>query len=385
MKKLNIILMSLCTLGFLAACSDDEKVTIAPDDNIVPPVLASSLNSDLAFTDETIMTDPVGTLQWEAADFGYPSAVKYSVMVDLDGGDFSKAVEMTTSSTTKVEVTGKMLNDVALKFVAKPEPVKLQIRLKAMISSIDFNPQPEKSVISNVITFTMTPVVPAVTLPEKMYLMGNMAGSKNDAGEVWKVWQPMVPVTNDSGKFWSMQYFAAGDQFKFNQVNDWTDTAVGYSDNLVPAASATLVGGVTTNGDKNIIIGKAGWYIVIVTGQIKGASVVYTLDFAAPNVYVTGDGVTTGWGEAKPEYLFTVPANVSGSFEYTLTNGKSGDLRLFAQLPGTDWWKTEFLPFDGKIEYRENRGELGSHNIKVYMSSGQKISLNFLKGEGTVE
>lgn len=386
MKRLNIFLISLCTLGLLAACSDEDKVMITPDENIVPPVLTASFNDDLAFTDQTSMIDPVGTLQWESADYGYKAAVKYSVMVDVEGGDFSNAVEMTTSNATKVEVTAKMLNEAALKFVSKTDPVTLQIRLKGAISSIDFDPIPVKSVNSNIVTVTMTPYVPAVTLPEKMFLMGSMAGSQNESGEGWKVWQAMVPVTDTPGMFWSMQYFAAGDQMKFNQAADWTDTAVGYSDGLVPEASATLAGGITTNNDKNIIVGKAGWYIVVVTAKIKGASLAYSLEFTAPNVYVTGEALTTKWGEALDEFRFTVPADATGSFEYTLTNGKSGDLRIFAQVPGADWWKTEFVPFNGKIEYRENRGELGNNtnNMKTNLSSGQKVSLNFLKGTGGV-
>lgn len=386
MKKLNIFLISLCTLGLLAGCSDDEKVTITSDENIVPPVLTASIDNGLVFTEQTSMIDSVGTLRWEPADYGYKAAVKYSVMVDVEGGDFSKAVEMTTSNATEVEVTAKMLNDAALKFVSKSEPVKLQIRLKTAISSIDFDAKPDKSVTSNIVTLSMTPYVPAVTLPEKMFLMGSMAGSQNAAGEGWKVWQAMVPVTETPGIFWSMQYFAAGDQMKFNQAPDWTDTAVGYSAGLVPEASATLVGGVTTNNDGNIIVGKAGWYIVVVTAKIKGASLAYSLEFAAPNVYVTGEALTAKWGEALDEFKFTVPADATGSFEYTLTNGKSGDLRIFAQVPGADWWKTEFIPFNGKIEYRENRGELGNstNNMKTNLASGQRVSLNFLKGEGTV-
>lgn len=388
MKKLNIFLISLCTLGLLAACSDDDKVTIAPDENIVPPVLAASIDNDLVFTEQTSMIDPVGTLQWDPANYGYNAAVKYSVMVDVEGGDFSKAVEMTTSNATKVEVTAKMLNEAALKFVSKSEPVKLQMRLKAAISSIDFDVRPDKSVTSNIVAISLTPYVPVVALPEKMFLMGSMAGSKNAAGEVWKVWQAMVPVTDTPGMFWSMQYFADGDQMKFNQVADWTDTAVGYSVGLVPDASATLVGGIKTDNDKNIVIGKAGWYIVVVTAKIKGASLAYSLEFAAPNVYVTGEDLVgkDNWGKTSPEYLFTAPADAAGSFEYTLTNGKSGDLRIFAQVPGADWWKTELVPFSGKIEYRENRGELGNstNNMKTNLASGQKVTLNFLKGEGAV-
>lgn len=386
MKRLNIFLISLCTLGLLAACSDEDKVTIAPDENIVPPVLTATIDNGLVFTEQTTMIDPVGTLQWEPADYGYNAAVKYSVMVDLEGGDFSKAVEMTTSNGTKVEVTAKMLNDAALKLVSKSEPVKLQMRLKTAISSIDFDARPDKSVTSNIVTLSLTPYVPDVTLPEKMFLNGSMSGSKNDADEGWKVWQAMVPVTDTPGMFWSMQYFAAGDQMKFNQAADWTDTAVGYSEGLVPAASATLVGGVTTNNDKNIIIGKAGWYIVVVTAKIKGASLAYSLSFLEPNVYVTGEALTTKWGEALDEFKFTVPTDATGSFKYTLTNGKSGDLRIFAQVSGADWWKTEFVPFGGKIEYRENRGELGNspNNMKTNLASGQEVSLNFLKGTGSV-
>ena len=46
-----------------------------------------------------------------------------------------------------------------------------------------------------------------------------------------------------------------------------------------------------------------------------------------------------------------------------------------------DWWRSEFMVFSGKIEYRGKGGD----QEHVSASAGQKLKLNFTAETGTIE
>ena len=47
----------------------------------------------------------------------------------------------------------------------------------------------------------------------------------------------------------------------------------------------------------------------------------------------------------------------------------------------TDWWRTEFIILNGKIEYRGNDGD----QERIQGKAGQKAYLNFSDNTGKVE
>ena len=193
----------------------------------------------------------------------------------------------------------------------------------------------------------------------------------------------MIPVTETPGKFWRIQYFQAGAQMKMNLDPSWQGDEVGYSDGLVPDESAALVGGVSDSGG-NICIAREGWYIVVATVKIVGTELGYTLEFFEPNVYLTGVPAGNTWGTDDEALKFTVPATATEPFvSPAAPNG--GDLRVYAKIPDTDWWRSEFVPVGGVIEYRANRGELGQIGVATSISAGQVVKLDFIQGTGSVE
>lgn len=54
---------------------------------------------------------------------------------------------------------------------------------------------------------------------------------------------------------------------------------------------------------------------------------------------------------------------------------------MCVSIEGFDWWKTEFIVFDGVITYR---GRGGDQN-RVNVSAGQKAYLNFAKGTAEIK
>ena len=60
--------------------------------------------------------------------------------------------------------------------------------------------------------------------------------------------------------------------------------------------------------------------------------------------------------------------------------GGSGELRLAIDC-GIDWWKTEFMVFGTKVEYRGAGGD----QDRVAGNAGQKLYLNFGNDTGEIK
>ncbi len=206
-------------------------------------------------------------------------------------------------------------------------------------------------------------------LPEEMFITGTPYGWN------WEKAYAMVPVHSHEGQFWAIQYMNAGDEIKFNNVRDWesgdnfgwgtaTDEAVAY-------AELTDAGG-------NVKVGKAGWYMIIVTVTADKK----TLDLKAPNVYLVG--ATAGdpnFGSiAADKDVFIIPTDAAGYFTSNAFAG-DGDIRMCVKVEGADWWQTEFIFFDGQIAFRGN----GNDQARALGTTGQKAYLNFMTGEGKAE
>ena len=213
------------------------------------------------------------------------------------------------------------------------------------------------------------------THAENMYIIGSMNGWNWDN---WDEAYTMIPVTQTEGKYWSMQYFNAGDEFKFSPNLAWGND-FGYSaDILTPEAIALAE--LTDNGG-NIKVGKAGWYIVVVT--INGSAT--TVDMQEPNVYLFGDTSIGAVWEATPENLFTVPDSKEGDFVSPAV-AADGVARMCVVLDETDWWRSEFTVTGGTLVYRANlSGELSDNGYECAVTTGQNIHINFMKRTGSVE
>jgi len=104
----------------------------------------------------------------------------------------------------------------------------------------------------------------------------------------------------------------------------------------------------------NIKVGIAGWYLVYVSviGDDKA------IEFEKPNVYLMGDTSYNGWDAQLVEQdLFTVPGTADGEF-VSPAFLKDGAVRICVNpkaVSAGDWWKTEFIIFDGQIAYRGQR------------------------------
>ncbi|MBR5842781.1 MAG: SusF/SusE family outer membrane protein [Bacteroidaceae bacterium] len=200
-------------------------------------------------------------------------------------------------------------------------------------------------------------------LPTELYMIGSEFGAWNweDAGVV-----TMVPVNGASGSFWATRYFTANQGFKFNAQKNWNGSFSG----------RTTSSGVSFDGDGNCIVETDGFYTI----YVDLANDVLAVEPAA----VYGMGNCFGnWEVLKEENKFVAEGTTLVSPETIAED----ELRMYVAAPtaittfnANDWWRMEFMIFDGVIEYRGAGGD----QARVKVAAGQKVTLDFNAGTGSI-
>ena len=374
MKKISIISALFAVLAIFTACSsdNDSNPTFRQPETFVlnTPALAGN-TYDLANCDyvELTCTQP---------DYGYTAAVTYSVEISFNADMTASAILPTSYTTAKMNVNAEEMAVAATQLKVDagiledqfPIDAPLYIRLNAELGN------GLGKVSSNVICLQNVHLefsLPAVTLPEKVYAIGGFCGWN------WDNAPKMAMVNGATNTFWHMVYMGDGQGVKFNTHTAWDGGEVGYDQCTVNDLAGA---GVKSDGG-NFSADNAGWYLAVVRLTLVGRDIMYDVTFQKPEVWLMGP-VSGGWDECKPEALFTVPSTMDGEFvSPAFLEGVVGDpgVRAHIKIDGYDWWKTEFMVFDGKIEYRGNGGD----QERVSGDAGQKLYLNFATDKGRIE
>lgn len=200
------------------------------------------------------------------------------------------------------------------------------------------------------------------TAPAALFMIGGTIGGWDWAANSIE----MIPVHSHENLYWKIVWMEAEtDGFKFAPEKAWGND-FGMAEDLGN-------GEYSFGGDNLVAPAESGYYMVVVDLDAEKISVV------EPEVYLIGDAVGS-WDTANPAAMFTVDnANEKLSFQGTLNNA---ELRMFAwHSYFTDWWQSEFMIFDGNIEYRGN----GEDQDRVNVDAGDYvIDLNFKSETGSV-
>ena len=316
-------------------------------------------------------------------DYGYTAPVSYAVDVALAESfeTFETLPSTYTSAKMNVMVDELAIAATTLKVNAGvqedafPLETALYIRLKASLGKNQYGDE-IGAIYSNVIELPHVRLhfaLPPVTLPETLYINGEGNGWD------WSKSLAFVPVHSAPGTWWRIVYLK--ESFKFNSVQDWDGQQVGYGDCVINDNAGA---GISEGDNGNINVAKAGWYQVIIKGVVEGRNINYTLDINEPNVYLIGPVTGGKWDECMTDWKFQIPSTADGEFvspAFAAAADAKDGVRIHVKIPETDWWKSEFMVFDGKIKYRGTGGD----QDRVTAGAGQKVYLNFSNDTGKIE
>lgn len=376
-------LLVVMSLTLMTACSDDNdsnpSIQTPTEFKLNTPALENT-PIDLANSSKIILT-------CSQPDYGYTASVQYTVQVATTP-DMSDAVELSeTSSSAKVEIDANTLASTLTNiYVEKgkteadfPMDVKAYFRLKANIVTSNGNVVEGTEILSNVVSLNNIHLLfslPAVNLPSHVYVVGNFCDWK------WDNSFDMVQVYGTEDTFWHLVYIDDSG-IKFNSAAEWNGSEAGYA-------------GITVSGDckdeiiekdGNIASSKPGWYLVIVTTSVVNREIHYDVQFNKPTIWLIGPAAgSTDYAEEAEGWSFTVPTTkdgdfVSPAFAGSVPGGDGDGVRMYVKVPGHDWWHSEFVVLNDKIEYRATGGD----QARAAGSAGQKVYLNFSKGTGEIK
>ena len=197
----------------------------------------------------------------------------------------------------------------------------------------------------------------ASPFPETMHIIGEGIGGWDWAGDYIV---DMTPVNGKAGQFWAIRSIEAGKGFKFCAVKEWNGDFYSLGEDI----------GFTVS-DNNCYVAENGVYMIYVDLENKKICV------EPAKVYGIGD-CFGAWDEKMESALFSVADG-----KLTGTVAADGELRMYAAstIATSDWWTREFIILDGKIAYRGNGGD----QERVSVKAGQKVTLDFNAGTGTIE
>ena len=382
------ILLLACGTFVMASCSDDNDsnpTVVKPDKiELFTPALA---NAEIDLANSTGI-DLVCTYP----DYGFPVLKTYAVEVSLNE-DMSDSLEMSqtfsdsrftidagelasTLTTMQVEQKGKLENDF-------PMNIKVYLRVRAALNG-GGKTVAGSEVYSNVVSLNHVNLafsLPPVTVPQNLYITGGFSGWSWDKDKCFE----MVPIydardaKNQYDTQWRLVWIDdAG--IKFNSARDWDGGEQGFDNITIDGDLASEI----ISGGGNIASSAPKWYLMIVKSEVKGRDIAYTVTFNKAEVWLIGTTSAGLWDELADGSMFSTPTTADGEFispAFVQDAADDSGVRAYVKIPGFDWWKSEFIIFDGKIAYRGTGGD----QERVGGSAGQKLYLNFADGTGEIK
>lgn len=361
MKKTNILLYSILSVLILfTSCSDDSD----------PLYQTGTYVSSASFIDpdsgkEYILAEGTGSntfevYEWQSSDYGTSVGMKYAIELDLYENEFESPIVLTTTSSTQARFSVDEINN-AINQLGKTEiePVRLKMRIvtNAYGGEEGISPLTEyPTIYSNHIELIVTPYKQAEPeYPDNLYMIGAEFGNWdwNSDGII-----EMIPVWGKPGSFWCINYFSAGQGFKWAPNKAWG----------ADFPELRQVTGYSVS-DGNAILAADGLYVVYID-MAKGI-----IAIEEAKVYGMGD-CFGDWTEGS--YPFTIKDKV---MTYTTTG--AGELRMYAgsTYATSDWWTREFIIIGGKIVYRGT----GDDQERINVAAGKIVTLDFRAGTGSIQ
>lgn len=382
MKKTALLLIPALALVAMTGCEDQDTTPVFQEPTEFVLNTPAYVNGvyDLEQSDNIILT-------CSQPDYGFTAAVSYSVEVSFGntfeegsyaalGSEYTSArmgVDAAELAAALTELSGKTEDQF-------PIVETVYVRAKAKLGKSG-----KGEIYSNVITLPSVRIhfaLPPVSAPEQLYIVGQFCNWTWDSCTQFIDGYTNAAANGNDGKskiFWAMIYLPENGGLKINTAKAWDGGEKGYDAvTCVDNAGASI----SRSDDGNVVVGTAGWYLVVVNASVSGRDILYTINFNEPKVYLIG--VAAGGWDVLDDNLFTVPATADGEFvskAFVEETPADSGVRACVKIDGLDWWQSEFMVFGGKIVYRATGGD----QERVVGTVGQKLYLNFSDGTGKIK
>ncbi|WET04797.1 SusE domain-containing protein [Flavobacterium sp. YJ01] len=222
----NIYKILIAFVGVLAVSCNADAVDERPIlDAVAAPEITAPTTGQTYVLNVDKASDVAAKFTWSAADYSTDVVVKYTLLIDKKGGDFSAAKTLaTTTSITEASILVKDLNQAAIDLGGKPEVAAMyDVKITSNVAG-SFS-QAGKSLI----TISVTPFLGRVTYEfTDWYLIGAAVAGGWD-NNVDTKHQPMFRDGKEANKYKFVGYFKAGN-FKLISVKGSWASQLGRAD-----------------------------------------------------------------------------------------------------------------------------------------------------------
>ncbi|AZQ64874.1 hypothetical protein EI427_21860 [Flammeovirga pectinis] len=310
MKNISKLLVLLFSLIGCISCqeSETEKAILKSEvtANDLLPLSATSFVLSEEKSEENF-----DSLTWTPTDYGFQSAVNYTVQFDVEGNAFATPINLAnTFELTSGFTVGNINKSLLEKGVAGGTAVNVEFRVVSLIN------EEVAEVYSSVEKVEITPYAPSVLSP--LYINGDDQGWNFDTSLDFNVL--------GIGEFELIGTFTNGSYFRFFEEKSWEASQLGYGDFEVVDANLTEAG----DGDDNFIFsGTTGVYTMTVSYATKTITMTAA---STPELYIVGD--QNGWSFDAVTWLG------GGKYEGTVTI-TNGQIFRFFTVDG-DWGSQQY-------------------------------------------
>ncbi|AWG20971.1 DUF5116 domain-containing protein [Flavobacterium faecale] len=135
MKKINQFLFAFISV-LAVSCTADDVENRPVVSKIATPEMTAPTTAKQYVLKEVNASSDADRFVWTAAQYTESVVVQYSLMMDVSGGDFTKAQTLVkTSSVTQASVSVKALNQAAIELGAVPgTPKQFDVKVMATVS-----------------------------------------------------------------------------------------------------------------------------------------------------------------------------------------------------------------------------------------------------------
>jgi hypothetical protein len=353
MKSLFNTLLLISTLGLaFYSCKKDEVQTVLNMPGNIPSFTSSASSVVLSTANDSAS---VVNFKWQAPDYGYSSAISYSLWFDVPS-DTSGAnawanavkVSVTNNSTQRAWLgtdLNRMLNQMGLPLGSASTIV---VRLKADVNQSTGTVSAVPSLYS-VLSMTVTPYKVILIFP-KLYVAGDFLTptwtQKDQGGWI------LASAKSDSYYEGYVNFPNAGNNFKLCTQPSWNGTNYGWG------GTATTLSGSGTAG--NCYFGGPGYC------KVAADVTALTISYTPTQWRVSGD--FNAWSVTATPLVFNTSTNLWTATGVNLTAG--GKLKFV----GDPNWNTNF-GVDAKGNLAYGGGDIiapktGSFTITLDLSGG---------------